>query len=88
MNEDAYGFRALKPALDNLDRVVTILQRNQDDLRSSLKLLAPYYRLLAASLGNGDWIDAYVCGLFDSNGRAQLDSDAVRDCTPGKGAAE
>jgi phospholipid/cholesterol/gamma-HCH transport system substrate-binding protein len=54
----------LRPALDRLDAVAAILQRNQDSLDRSLRLLAPYFRLEANALGNGRWIDVYVCGLL------------------------
>lgn len=74
----------LQPALDDLDRVTEILKRNQDNLRESLELLAPYYRLVTSTLGNGPWVDAYVCGLFTEQGAPVLDNDVVRDCRPGK----
>lgn len=54
----------LKPALDQLGRVTTILQRNQDNLDRSLTLLAPFYRVFANTLGNGRWFDTYICGLL------------------------
>ncbi|MGZ3142103.1 MCE family protein [Lentzea chajnantorensis] len=54
----------LRPALQQLDRVTTILQRNQDNLDRSLALLAPFYRVFANTLGNGRWFDTYICGLL------------------------
>jgi phospholipid/cholesterol/gamma-HCH transport system substrate-binding protein len=54
----------LKPALEQLGRVTTILQRNQDNLDRSLTLMAPFYRLLGNTLGNGRWFDTYICGLL------------------------
>ncbi|MFC6089249.1 MCE family protein [Saccharothrix sp. BKS2] len=54
----------LRPALEQLDRVTTVLQRNQDTLERSLNLLAPFYRVLANTLGNGRWFDVYICGLL------------------------
>ncbi|MEU0885152.1 MCE family protein [Lentzea sp. NPDC005914] len=54
----------LKPALQQLDKVTTILQRNQDNLDRSLTLLAPFYRVFANTLGNGRWFDTYICGLL------------------------
>ncbi|MEU5694262.1 MCE family protein [Actinosynnema sp. NPDC020468] len=54
----------LKPALDQLDRVTTMLQRNQDALGRGLALLAPFYRVFANTLGNGRWFDTYICGLL------------------------
>ncbi|MDT7789621.1 MAG: phospholipid/cholesterol/gamma-HCH transport system substrate-binding protein [Pseudonocardiales bacterium] len=54
----------LKPALEQLGKVTTILQRNQDNLDRSLTLLAPFYRVFANTLGNGRWFDTYICGLL------------------------
>ncbi len=54
----------LKPALDQLGRVTTILQRNQENLDRSLALMAPFYRVFANTLGNGRWFDTYICGLL------------------------
>lgn len=54
----------LRPALEQLGRVTTILQRNQDNLDRSLALMAPFYRVFANTLGNGRWFDTYICGLL------------------------
>ncbi|MGM1059119.1 MCE family protein [Saccharothrix sp. Mg75] len=54
----------LRPALEQLDRVTTVLQRNQDTLDRSLALMAPFYRVFANTLGNGRWFDVYICGLL------------------------
>ncbi|MEV0682096.1 MCE family protein [Actinosynnema sp. NPDC050436] len=54
----------LKPALEQLDRVSTMLQRNQDALNRGLALMAPFYRVFANTLGNGRWFDVYICGLL------------------------
>lgn len=75
----------LRPALAKLDQVAKILQDNQDNLDSALKKLGPYYRVLTSALGNGRWIDSYVCGLFDDNKRPLLENDVERNCTPAKG---
>lgn len=72
----------LRPALTELDRVAGILDAHQDDLNSAARMLGPYYRLLASSLGNGPWVDTYLCGLFDEDGAPVLDARAVRDCQP------
>ncbi|MEC3982412.1 MCE family protein [Amycolatopsis sp. H20-H5] len=60
--------KTLGPALDQLDRVATVLQRNQDKLNDSLRLAGPFYRLLGNTLGNGHWIDTYICGLIPAAG--------------------
>jgi phospholipid/cholesterol/gamma-HCH transport system substrate-binding protein len=54
----------LRPALEQLDRVNAVLQRNQDNLTRSLQMAGPYYRLLGNAGGNGRWLDMYVCGLI------------------------
>jgi phospholipid/cholesterol/gamma-HCH transport system substrate-binding protein len=72
----------LKPTLQQLSRVTDILQQNQDNLDNALRLIAPYYRLLNNSLGNGPWIDIYICGLFNAANEPILDAQAKRDCTP------
>lgn len=76
---------SLKPALDQLDRVSTILQDNASQLDQGLKMVGPYYRLIASATGNGRWVDSYVCGLITSTDRPQLDSDIKRNCDPKKG---
>jgi phospholipid/cholesterol/gamma-HCH transport system substrate-binding protein len=50
----------LKPALDHLGNVVDVLRRNQQNLDSSLRLMAPFYRVFANTLGNGPWFDTYI----------------------------
>ncbi|MFP8904786.1 MCE family protein [Streptomyces atacamensis] len=53
----------LGPALKNLDTVVTMLERNQESLDRSVKLLAPFARVFTNTLGNGPWFDSYVQNL-------------------------
>lgn len=50
----------LKPALENLDTVVRTLIQNQDNIDESLRLMAPFYRVFANTLGNGPWFDTYI----------------------------
>jgi len=75
----------LRPALTRLDKVSALLQRNQGNLDAALKRLGPYYRVLDSALGNGRWVDAYVCGLFDANDAPVLKNDVVRNCHPESG---
>jgi len=77
--------KQLKPALDRLDEVARILQNNQDNLEAAIKRMGPYYRTLASATGNGHWIDAYVCGLYDDQGAPLLANDVERNCAPKKG---
>ena len=53
----------LRPALEQLDRVATILQRHQAELSRGIELLAPFVRLFTNTLSNGRWFDNYICGL-------------------------
>ncbi len=50
----------LKPALTHLDNVLGVLMKNQDNLDNSLRLMAPFYRVFANTLGNGPWFDTYI----------------------------
>ncbi|MDN5896187.1 MAG: MCE family protein [Nocardioides sp.] len=53
----------LKPALTHLDTVVKVLLKNQDNLDESLRLMAPFYRVFANTLGNGPWFDTKIYNL-------------------------
>ena len=77
--------KALKPALARLDELSVILQRNQDNLDKALAKLGPYYRVVTSAMGNGKWVDSYICGLFDKAGAPILDNDVERSCSPAKG---
>ena len=50
----------LKPALDHLDHVLVVLNKNEDNLDNSLRLMEPFYRVFASTLGNGPWFDTYI----------------------------
>jgi phospholipid/cholesterol/gamma-HCH transport system substrate-binding protein len=53
----------LKPALDNLQSVVNLLIKNQSNLDESLRLMAPFYRVFANTLGTGPWFDTWISNL-------------------------
>ena len=53
----------LKPALDHLGNVVDVLNKNEDNLDNSLRLMAPFYRVFASTLGGGPWFDTYIQNL-------------------------
>jgi phospholipid/cholesterol/gamma-HCH transport system substrate-binding protein len=53
----------LKPALDNLQGVVNLLLKNQNNLDQSLRLMAPFYRVFANTLGDGPWFDTWIQNL-------------------------
>lgn len=50
----------LNPALEHLDNVVQVLNKNEDNLDNSLRLMEPFYRVFASTLGNGPWFDTYI----------------------------
>jgi phospholipid/cholesterol/gamma-HCH transport system substrate-binding protein len=53
----------LKPALTHLDTVVDVLLKNQDNLDESLRLMAPFYRVFANTLGTGPWFDTFIYNM-------------------------
>ncbi len=50
----------LKPALSSLEEVLDVLNKNEDNLDDSLRLMAPFYRVFANTLGSGPWFDTYI----------------------------
>lgn len=53
----------LTPALEKLDRITAMLDRNQHNLAQGLHNLAPFVRVFGNTVGNGPWFDYYMCGL-------------------------
>jgi phospholipid/cholesterol/gamma-HCH transport system substrate-binding protein len=53
----------LKPALTHLENVVQVLNKNEDNIDNSLRLMAPFYRVFANTLGTGPWFDTYIQNL-------------------------
>ncbi len=53
----------LKPALSNLQGVVNLLLKNQNNLDEGLRLMAPFYRVFANTLGTGPWFDTWISNL-------------------------
>jgi phospholipid/cholesterol/gamma-HCH transport system substrate-binding protein len=54
----------LKPVLQQLEKVTSLLQRNQDNLSRGLAALAPFVRISTNTTGNGRWFEGYLCGLL------------------------
>jgi len=54
---------ALKPALGQLNTVLTLLTKHEQDLDTTIARLAPFTRVYANTLGNGRWFDTYVSNL-------------------------
>jgi phospholipid/cholesterol/gamma-HCH transport system substrate-binding protein len=61
----------LKPALLKLEEVVDVLNKNEDNLDNSLRLMAPFYRVFANTLGGGPWFDTYIQNLPPPVGTVQ-----------------
>jgi phospholipid/cholesterol/gamma-HCH transport system substrate-binding protein len=54
----------LGPVLASLDKLTSMLQRNQDALANGIRNMAPFVRLFNNAVGSGHWFDNYVCGLL------------------------
>lgn len=62
----------IKPALDQLGGVLAVLNKNQDNIDEALRLMAPFYRVFANTLGSGPWFDTYIQNMPPlPNGLAQ-----------------
>lgn len=75
---------SLNPALKALDQVTNVLEQDQANLAQAVALAGPYYRLLGNTLGNGRWLDAYLCGLIPSSDLPPGTGPAT-GCQPPKG---
>jgi phospholipid/cholesterol/gamma-HCH transport system substrate-binding protein len=61
--------KTIGPLLASLDKILALLQNNEDSLDRGLALMAPFYRVFNNVVGNGSWFDGYiqnlsVCGVF------------------------
>lgn len=54
---------AIRPALTHLKDVLAVLEANQGNLDRSIRLLAPFVRVFANTVGNGRWFDTYIQNL-------------------------
>ena len=50
-------------SLEQLEEVLDVLNKNEDNLDDTLRLMAPFYRVFANTLGNGPWFDTYIPNL-------------------------
>jgi phospholipid/cholesterol/gamma-HCH transport system substrate-binding protein len=50
----------LEPALTHLNTVVGVLNKDADQIDQSIRLLGPFYRVFANTLGDGPWFDTYI----------------------------
>jgi phospholipid/cholesterol/gamma-HCH transport system substrate-binding protein len=42
---------------------VAVLNKNEDNIDNSIRLMAPFYRVFANTLGTGPWFDTYIMNL-------------------------
>lgn len=56
--------KQLKPVLQDLDKVTTMLHNNEKGLNDTIHNFAPFARQGANMIGNGHWWDIYLCGLL------------------------
>ncbi|GAA4813828.1 MCE family protein [Nocardioides caeni] len=53
----------LNPALTQLDSVLKVINKNEDNLEDAIHTMAPFYRVFASTLGTGPWFDTYIFNL-------------------------
>ncbi len=53
----------LGPALDQLTKVLAVLQKHDQDLTNTIQAMAPFTRVFASTLGSGPWFDTYVANV-------------------------
>lgn len=56
----------IKPALDQLNTVTTLLQRNENSIDVALTRYPTFLRVFSNALGTGPWFDTYLGGLTSS----------------------
>ncbi len=52
------------PALDSLKQVNELLKQQNQNIRDTIKYMAPFYRVYANVLGNGRWFESVVSNLL------------------------
>jgi phospholipid/cholesterol/gamma-HCH transport system substrate-binding protein len=53
----------LQPALGQLNLVLAVLNRHEQDLDRTIAMMAPFTRVFANTLGTGRWFDTFVANL-------------------------
>lgn len=53
----------IKPALAQLEGVTNLLLKNQANIDESLRVMAPFYRVLTNALGTGPWWDTWIANM-------------------------
>ncbi|AHH15371.1 MCE family protein MceC [Nocardia nova SH22a] len=64
----------LKPALDKLNSVLQLLQRNKDNLGKALDALGPYAAALGEQVGSGPYFQAYLSNVESIPLRSLVDA--------------
>ncbi|WP_216916325.1 MCE family protein [Nocardia sp. NBC_01377] len=64
----------LKSALDRLNSVLNLLQRNKQNLSDALDSVGPYAAALGEQVGNGPWFNAYVVNATSTELRPLVDA--------------
>lgn len=72
----------LKPALDQLDVVTTMLRKNEANLDEALRVYPAFTRVFSNSLGTGPWFDTYLGGLTSAAGLGEQLSGVLKGLTP------
>ena len=72
----------LKPTLDQLQEVVTVLRKNEASIDEGLRIFGPFLTVFGNALGNGPWFDTYVAGMPPNLGVADQLKDALGDQNP------
>jgi len=70
--------KTIGPLLDSLQKILKLLNDNQQSLDQGLALLGPFYRVFNNTIGNGRWFDNYICNLSPNGiiGILGLNSDS------------
>jgi phospholipid/cholesterol/gamma-HCH transport system substrate-binding protein len=55
--------KTIGPLLNQLDRVLDLLNSDKDTLDRGIGLLGPFYRVFNNTIGNGRWFDNYICNF-------------------------
>lgn len=53
----------LGPALQQLTKVLAVLEKHEKDLNDTIAKMAPFTRLFSNVLGNGRWFDTYITNM-------------------------
>ncbi|MFD8498888.1 MCE family protein [Amycolatopsis sp. NPDC059657] len=69
----------LGDALGQLKTVTELLKKQNANIDEALRLAGPYFRVVNNTVGNGRWVDSYVCGLIPEN---------RNPCTPPRGGGK